>query len=128
MSDETKTESVYEWANKAFVDLLRLFPYIPDDKIQTLEDAIDAGVKAEKRAEYWERTSIWYQKDASLWEKRATEEEKRAETAERERDEARARADKLEEALKAIGEHEECDRCGCACDKPAARAALDSLK
>jgi hypothetical protein len=132
---ETKTESVYERARAA----MTLKDYDAKSTalgraeavmMQTalIDDALRAGEAAEKRAEYWERTSIWYQKDASLWEKRATEEEKRAETAERERDEARARADRLEQVLKAIGEHEEYDRCGCACDKPAARAALDPPK
>jgi hypothetical protein len=94
---ETRTESVYERAFKALHEACsrgRLEMTIPVDEQRDHDCLITAGLiagkAAEKRAEYWERTSIWYQKDASLWEKRAAEEEKRAEAAERERDEARA--------------------------------------
>jgi hypothetical protein len=103
---ETKTESVYERARKLVDGTCLPRSGYPDVEILSCDHgdqimyALDRGEMAEKRAE----------------------------EAERERDEARARADRLEQVLKAIGEHEEYDRCGCACVQSVARAALDPPK
>jgi hypothetical protein len=169
VSDEIKTESVYERARRAVA--------VSDLNIDrfAVYDALAAGEAAEKRAEEAEaqiaamheavreaehrppdqwcvftvlgpdgkplaippsQASGFYHAIRMQWSsgfvgrlsREFRDARERAEAAERERDEERARADRLEEALKAIVEHEKHDGCGCACVQSVARAALDPPK
>jgi hypothetical protein len=145
-ADPKSEESVYDLARRTIREAGerakndRSLDYREEAAVRA---ALDAGEAAEKRAEEAEKREEkwrWMVREAELrsipdriqqqdlLQEASGKYRKRAEAAERERDEAKTRADRLEQVLKAIGEHEEYDRCGCACDKPAARAALDPPK